>query len=652
MAEKFKLHDSVVSSQEEFEEAFETKGAFYDNTELRQFYETDRVGLSILLRSNPDNIETEIEKKIDRNLSASERDQRKNELLGRFTKHKEQLDALKQEWEKAKESQKYLKDFLSEAFKVPGMWSENAEMKDLKKSDPEGLKLYYDLLRNYYAEPPQSGENQVEFKASASQDGKTEINVTLPDPAGFAFEIKDGKVHVTDNLNAEQIKALQHLFWKLGVENYAFADPQLVEKYNRAAEESNEELWEHHNNIADSDSVVADLKKFRDDVKNNAILILKKKEGKTFFAEKKDGGYAFRYYKGEYDYLDDGKGKDGRHKATYMYEIRARVNKAGKLGITYYTPVGGEIDDDGAKAIAGALKGQGYKSVVLDKKTLSGAARGMFRKACAKYLIVPDGINFSRKDVTEMLEIAQKENSSEEEIRDFKRRLAAQLRKQQKGKAYDDGLEKHIRESEGYANYSLFNDAITDDIFKDIANKITKTEREPRGAEEVLAAYKGVEALWRIFDKNKELSMKEFLASDALTKTQKERFCQIMLQTPPAADHKLTPQTRLYDLHGRELIALYKALLPDQLKPAQEQLKNVLASKHPNESDTTIALRCINDEKGALEESIGTHLEERGIKGFRLPRPRVSNYDPRNSSRLNQMFQQEMLRRRNSAGYP
>lgn len=263
----------------------------------------------------------------------------------------------------------------------------------------------------------------------------------------------------------------------------------------------------------------------------------------------------------EQDGIIDKKTKD--IKVRSECKLYVKMDKDGRLEISFSTPNGKPLSDTYADRIMDAYKDAGITRVKFG--TMTDANEGAIRAACGRALIVPVGLKLSQTKFDKMIDAAEgKSGKNNPKVIKYRRDLALQFAHQlkQKGIDWQDPANKNnvdcrcIRGAIGAYNFSPFRDWWEDFGLRDKYEEFIKNSGSGNrnGAADAIGATKAVAKLYAAYSDgigsdNPEGTL-DYLVSDkcqSLTPEEKEKFKEVIRGSekmqvrdmPPEAAKKL-----------------------------------------------------------------------------------------------------------------
>lgn len=239
----------------------------------------------------------------------------------------------------------------------------------------------------------------------------------------------------------------------------------------------------------------------------------------------------------EQDGVIDKKTKDVKVRSEC--KLYVKMDKDGRLEISFSTPNGKPLSDTYADRIMDAYKDAGISRVKFG--TMSDANEGSIRAACGRALIVPVGLKLSQTKFDKMIDAAEGKNGKNNpKVIKYRRDLALQFAHQlkQKGINWQDPANKNnvdcrcIRVAIGAYNFSPFRDWWEDFGLRNKYEEFIKNSGSGNrnGAADAIGAAKAVAKLYAAYSDNTDKTL-DYLVSDkckSLTPEEKEKFKEVI----------------------------------------------------------------------------------------------------------------------------
>ena len=493
-------------------------------------------------------------------------------------------------------------------------------------------------------------------------NGNPSLEVKMADAIGFDFKIHDGKVILPSNLSDEQLLEALDFLYRRGI-SYELPNSEkgttFEEVYKRVEEKRNadpethkpdinktkEEDWSgiepyygtpNAENVNGSEGAAAAGNTIPSATGTPSYITKpeekKKSEGfkaafekMTGFLEKeqnkrKDLSYfvdgdagssqvVFNVYNNENDQnlkKDGKKDKDGAYKETCAYRVRLTQKDGNLSKIEFHVPNGGKMPDGLADKVAEIVKGQG--ALYLNcPKGLSPADAREIRNSCARFGILPKGINVSEKHAAKMIQEAENALSDKDLVK-YKGLLGQHLLELAKGDPNDRRYNMAISLI-NQEKYTPFKDCFDNLIKPDIEKKGRETT-----ADVVIGSARAAEQLYLLYKENTATSFETLANSNILDDQTKQAFLQNLQNANIVPDSG----TSMKEMSQEQLKALFDALTIKQTAEAKEELTRDVNAEN-NKHDKVEAVRnAVSDARNALS-NIVSDLEANGLKGSRAP---------------------------------
>lgn len=521
---------------------------------------------------------------------------------------------------------------------------------------------------------------KVEYGVEQGSDAKVFMALKNLQPGGLNLIVVNGEIRVPQQiLSPDKYKALAHFCWMNGlqIDIPSDVDEEFRSKFEKA-EEEREQVGRQDETAREIDSEIQaandpeaqndlaaleqgkEVKKKAAEAKNPDLKKvdaamktfmnrLGKNEDKTFFRDYSfRGELVYRLYAKDGDRKNDGKTEKGRKSNTYEIEIRFREERNGGMSVRYGTPENKAVDISYADEMVGILKGQGFTSIRFEMPLTDGD-KGKFREACGRAGVIPEGFNLNEHHVKKMMNFAA-EALSPKDLLDYKRRMAARLRRQLIEQNIDFnsvdnrlrntivGFEEEVRDTPVDHRYISFKQAY-DGIKKDIHDRANKRGAETGRADaaEVIGSAKAFVEFYGVYKNFCDKPVSELIADAAVFNLPEERE-QFLTATGLKKDDK----TRVMDLGQDKLVILYKCMIEEQQNDATNLLSEQF-NRPDRDSDNEIIKTAVKDATDSMRD-VAWDLESNGGGKIYVESLGTPIYQgaraPRNNKRNNNNFHQ------------
>lgn len=491
-------------------------------------------------------------------------------------------------------------------------------------------------------------------------NGKPSLEVKMADAIGFAFSIHDGKVFLPENLTDKQLEDALDFLFRRGIRYEAPQKGDFKEVFDRVEAQRNADPETHmpdtrdewnecepdyeatpkelENNLSSNTHAAAAAGNTVPSAEETPPYITKPEEKKktegfalafekmTGFLEKeqnkrknlsyfvdgnaKSNQVVFSVYNNEDEnnFKNDGKKEKGAYKETCAYRVRLTQNKkTGKLSkIEWHVPNGGKMPDGLADKLAEIVKSQGALYMNCPKG-LSPADAKEIRNSCARFGILPKGINVSEKHAAKMIQEAEASLSDKDLVK-YKGVLGRHLLELAKNDTNDRRYNMAISLI-NQEKYTPFKDCFDNLIKPDIEKK-----KRDNKAENVIGAARATEELYEIYKNNSNTSFEALMNSSILDDQSKQAFLQ-NLQNANIVPDSGTP---LQEMSQEQLKVLYDALTIKYTAEAKNDLTEAVNGQENKHDREDAVHRMVTTAHDTLDD-ICKDLDTKGLKGSRAP---------------------------------
>lgn len=400
--------------------------------------------------------------------------------------------------------------------------------------------------------------DKTRAKICEDQNGNLFLAVEIMKPADVSFQIHDGKLSFDPNgMSPDQLREILAWLDRRGLASFVDmdglklenADARTEELFAAVKKEAENETKRGGDEFVTSGAADALTVNQSANAYDNAVESLtkwmdkNKRRNLSYFITYKSGYTVFTTFDKEnpenmeQDGVIDKKTKDVKVRSEC--KLYVKMDKDGRLEISFSTPNGKPLSDTYADRIMDAYKDAGISRVKFG--TMSDANEGSIRAACGRALIVPVGLKLSQTKFDKMIDAAEGKNGKNNpKVIKYRRDLALQFAHQlkQKGINWQDPANKNnvdcrcIRGAIGAYNFSPFRDWWEDFGLRNKYEEFIKNSGSGNrnGAADAIGAAKAVAKLYAAYSDNTDKTL-DYLVSDkckSLTPEEKEKFKEVI----------------------------------------------------------------------------------------------------------------------------